>query len=129
NLRADATQINRHLVVLNLYTHSDRNMLADVDAVVVHKRFGFVDAVRNLAHRRAGEALALIEDQLDTFLEHLRAVALEQVPETPLPGTDRGDSRAKIPPGEFRQAAVHSNTRGQCRVLLTGFKKFYEGHL
>ena len=51
-------------------------MLADVNAVVVHERFGLVDAVGNLAHRGARQPLALVEDQLDTFLERLGAVAL-----------------------------------------------------
>jgi hypothetical protein len=104
-------------------------MLADVDAVIVHERFGFVDAVRNLAHRGAGEALALVKDQFDAFLECLRAVTFEQVHETPLAGADRRDLRAKIAHREFRQAAVHANDRRQFRVLLAGFKNFYERHL
>ena len=104
-------------------------MLADVDAVVVHERFGFVDAVRNLAHRRAGEALALVEDQLDTFLEHLRAVALEQVRETPLPGSDRSDLRPKVTHRKLRQATVAANDRGDFLILLAAFENLYERHL
>ena len=78
HLRADAAQIDGHLVAVDFDPDLDRNMLAEIDAVVVHERLRLVNAVGNLAHRRARQSLALLVDQLDALLERLVAVALEQ---------------------------------------------------
>ena len=45
HLLADVRQVDRHLVAALLDAHLDRDALADVDAVVVHEGFGFVDAI------------------------------------------------------------------------------------
>ena len=63
---------------LHFDTDFDRNMLTEVDAVVVHERFGFVNAVGNFFHRGARQLLALIEYQPHGLFERLDAVALEQ---------------------------------------------------
>ena len=68
HLRADVAQIDSHLIVFDFDADADRNMFAEVDAIVVHERFGFVNAVGNLPHRRARELFALLVDELNTVL-------------------------------------------------------------
>src|SRR5262245_9692251 len=79
DLRADSAQVDGHFVFLYYYTHSDRNIVAAVDAVVVHERFSFVAAIRNLAHGCPGETLALLTDQRDALFESLVAVTFEEL--------------------------------------------------
>ena len=46
----------------------DRHMLAEVDAVVVHERFGLINAVGDLPHRGARDFFTLIVDKLNALL-------------------------------------------------------------
>ena len=129
HLRAHAAQINGHLVALHFDADFDRHMLAQVDAVVVHERFGFVNPIGNFFHRGARQLLALIEYQPHGLFERLGAVALEQLHQAALARADRGDLRAKIAHGEFRQPAVTANDRRQLAVLLAGFEYLHKRHL
>ena len=104
-------------------------MLADVDTVVIHERFGLVDSVWDLAYGCRCKALALLENQLHALLECLGAVALDQLREAPLPGSDRSDLRPKVTHRELRQAAVAANDRGDLLILLASFENLHERHL
>ncbi len=78
HLPAHAAQIDDHLVAAPFAADFDRHMLAQVDTVVVHKRFGFVNAVGNFFPRGPRQLLALIENQPHRLFESLGAVALKQ---------------------------------------------------
>src|ERR1700732_3552352 len=53
HLLGDLAEIDGHLVALHGDTDPDRHRLAELDAVVVHVGFGFVDAVGNGARAPA----------------------------------------------------------------------------
>ncbi len=100
-----------------------------MDAVIIHKRLGLVNAVGDLFHRRARQFLALVEDQPDALFESRHAVAPQQLRQTPLAGTDGGELSAKVAHGEFGQTAVAANDRGELGILLAGLENFNERHL
>ena len=109
HLRADAAEVDGHLIAVDDDPDVDLNVLAERHRVVVHERLCFVNTVRDLLHGRAGKTFALFGDQLHALPERVVAVAREQLQQAALAGPDRRDLRTKIAHRAIRIAAVGAN--------------------
>src|SRR5262249_54187461 len=96
DLLRDVREVDLHAVARDLHAHADRHPLAELDAVIVHERLRFIDAVGNLAHTRARNRLAVIHDRFDAADDGVAAVFVDHFEEVPLAGLDRRDLRAEV---------------------------------
>src|SRR5262249_12147630 len=96
DLLCDIGEIDLHAVARVLHALADRPPLAELDAVVVHERLGFIDAIGNLAPARARSRLAVIHDRFDAADHGVAAVFVDHFEEAPLAGLDRRDLGAEV---------------------------------
>ena len=102
-----AGEVDRHAVAGYGDLHADRHALADVDAVVVHERFGLIDAIGHGADPLARHRLALVHDGFDAVQDLVAAVFADHVHEAPLASFHRRELGAEIAHGPLGQTDVH----------------------
>src|SRR5206468_12057899 len=103
------------------------DVLANVDAVVIHERLGLVDSVRDFAHGGARKARALLKDEPDALFERVVAVALQQPHETPFARPNRRNLGAVIAHGALRHAHVGTDDRRDLGISFPALKSFTKG--
>src|SRR5215470_7952963 len=74
-----AREVDGHLAFCDCDLDADWHGLALEDAVVIHRRFGLIDAVGKLRHHVAALGLGLIEDAIDRRENGGLAVLVEQL--------------------------------------------------
>ena len=109
HLRTDAGQIHGHLAAADGHLDADRHRLVDVYAIVVHLRFGDIDAIGHGAHAGACLRFAMVHDFLDAREHRLQAVAREHVLHVPRADTAGRQLRLKIAHCAVGAAHVHQD--------------------
>ena len=107
DLARDVGEVDGHLLARNLDADDDRDLLADIDPVVVHEGLGLVDAVGDRAGALARGPLGLIHDAPDRAQHRIPAVAFDQGEEAALAGANGGELGAEVAERAFRHADVH----------------------